>query len=142
MIISERWRFIYIKLAESSSSAILKAMHKICSEASGEERKCNEEEFTRVRDPRTIDDQTWNDFFVFTIVRNPWARMLSAYKTFTRNFLRKCASHIRLDACSILSRPRSTPHLGLSGKVCSGVETYASQPGRHMIAQACNPMYM
>ena len=38
--------------------------------------------------PEDIDDHAWNNFFVFTVVRNPWTRMLSAYKMFNRAKLR------------------------------------------------------
>lgn len=38
----------------------------------------------------------WEEYFVFTIVRNPWLRGLSAYTMFTGNFLRKYAHAARL----------------------------------------------
>ena len=68
---------------------MLNAIKAVCAGFHGKS-ECDKDQFRSVH-AQDIDDQTWNDFFVFTFVRNPWTRMLSAYKMFTRTLLRKCA---------------------------------------------------
>lgn len=54
-----------------------------------EKEDCEPDEFRLAAD-EDINSHIWEDFFVFTFVRNPWTRMLSAYKMFQQFFLKKC----------------------------------------------------
>lgn len=69
---------------KASSTAILAAIkNQLCGGT------CSEEQFTRVRLMSQLEPK-WESYFVFTVVRNPWLRSLSAYTMFTDNFLRRC----------------------------------------------------
>ena len=54
--------------------------------------KCKPDEFAEVQ--QHLPDRIWNEYFVFTVVRNPWVRMLSAYNMFNKYFLHKCAPQL------------------------------------------------
>lgn len=86
--ISEKWRFIYIRQPKSSSTAVITAVKtQLCGLAAGK-GDCELDEF-RLATEEDINSRIWEDFFVFTFVRNPWTRMLSAYNMFQQFFLRR-----------------------------------------------------
>lgn len=49
---------------------------------------CTPEELQGVMD---VPDDVWKRSYVFTFVRNPWMRLLSAHQMFSKHFLRRCA---------------------------------------------------
>ena len=51
--------------------------------------KCQADEFVEVK--QRLPDEVWRNYFVFTVVRNPWNRMLSAFNMFNYRFLHRCA---------------------------------------------------
>jgi Sulfotransferase family len=84
--VSDRWRFVYIRQPKSSSTAVLHAIkQQLCGLPDGK-GECQPDELRHVT---SLDNQIWQDYFVFTFVRNPWTRMLSAYKMFMQHFLRR-----------------------------------------------------
>jgi hypothetical protein len=88
--ISRKWRFIFIRQPKSSSTAIMVAIKsQLCGLVDPENYdRCQLDEF---KVAGAIPEETWRDFFVFTVVRNPWTRMLSAHNMFRKHFLKKCA---------------------------------------------------
>lgn len=88
MHISHKWKFIFVRQPKSSSTAIMVAIKsQLCGLVDGV-GECAPDEFTSAND---VTDEQWRDYFVFTVVRNPWIRMLSAHTMFTKHFLRLCA---------------------------------------------------
>jgi hypothetical protein len=87
--ISEKWRFIYVRQPKSSSTAIIAAIKTQLCGLEDRKADCEPDEF-RLADSRDISDHVWEEFFVFTFVRNPWTRMLSAYRMFQERLLRRC----------------------------------------------------
>ena len=71
--VSHKYKVVYLRQPKSSSSTILAAMHQSFCDG---RKKCLDEELTRFKHPNA---QVWRDYFVFTVVRNPYARMVSAY---------------------------------------------------------------
>jgi hypothetical protein len=87
--ISHQWKFIFLRQPKSSSTAILGAVRKqLCGVGKKGKGACLPEEFRRYHDG--IDGNVWSEYFVFTFVRNPWTRMMSAYRMFTGSFLHRC----------------------------------------------------
>lgn len=84
VFVSHKYKFIYIRTPKSASSAILIAMRKdVCGG-----RECTSEELSKV-DPKgePLSNEIWADYFVFTIIRNPWSRMISAFNFLTKRHL-------------------------------------------------------
>ena len=77
VFVSTKYKVIYLRQPKSSSSSILAAMHKAFC---GGGVTCAKEELDRMR---KFDHKMWASFFVFTAVRNPYARMVSAYNMFS-----------------------------------------------------------
>lgn len=81
--VSDTWKFIFMRNPKASSTAILAAIkNQLCGGS------CSEQQFSHVRLMSQLAPK-WESYFVFTIVRNPWLRSLSAYTMFTGNFLRR-----------------------------------------------------
>eukprot|EP00892_Ulva_mutabilis_P000786 jgi/Ulvmu1/10708/UM067_0034.1 len=79
--VSDEWRFIYVRNPKSSSTALLKAItEQLC------EGECTEAQL-KLRASLDILAPKWEAYFVFTVVRNPWTRALSAYTMFNSHFL-------------------------------------------------------
>ena len=56
---------------------------------------CFSDQLRRRTNPReAISRAQWKDFFVFTVVRNPWTRMLCAFNMFNEGFLHRFAMHM------------------------------------------------
>ena len=87
--VSDTWKFIYIRQPKASSSSML---HAIRSQLCG--GTCRPPLFYQEQDKAKIQAK-WEEYFVFTIVRNPWTRALSAYSMFNRGVLFKCAPQPR-----------------------------------------------
>lgn len=84
--VSETWKFIFVRNPKSSSTAIIAAIkNQLCN------RSCSDEQFRQVRVMQQLTAK-WDSYFVFTVVRNPWLRGLSAYGMFTKSFLRRSAA--------------------------------------------------
>lgn len=81
---SDTWRFIYIRQPKASSSSMLQAIRsQLCGGT------CRPPFFYQEH-TKALFEAKWESYFVFTIVRNPWTRALSAYSMFNRGVLFKC----------------------------------------------------
>lgn len=79
--VSDEWHFIYVRNPKSSSTALLKAIsEQLCN---GE---CSDAQLS-LRSMVDVIAPIWESYFVFTVVRNPWTRALSAYTMFNNHFL-------------------------------------------------------
>ena len=83
VFVSEEYKFIYIRQPKSSSTSTLTAIQELYCGG----RNCTPHEFVKVAHAKSLSNETWKTFFVFTIVRNPITRMVSAFLMFTRRFL-------------------------------------------------------
>lgn len=101
--VSRTWKFIYVRNPKSSSTALL---HSIKQQMCG--GQCSEEQLGKVATLAELEPM-WEEYFVFTVVRNPWTRALSAYNMFTQNFLFKCGSNLRLSAGVCVAVPKPYP---------------------------------
>ena len=81
-LISNKHKFIYVRQPKSSSSAIIDAIQRTFCE----EDKCTRDEFMPLTSLEGME-QTWKDFYVFTWVRNPFSRIVSAYKMMSQKYL-------------------------------------------------------
>jgi hypothetical protein len=86
--VSKTWRFIFVRQPKSSSTAVLRGIESQFCKTGGNKTRCTPDELARMH---TVSEEQWRDYFVFTVIRNPWIRMLSAHKMFTTHFLRQCA---------------------------------------------------
>eukprot|EP00892_Ulva_mutabilis_P003113 jgi/Ulvmu1/12802/UM097_0031.1 len=81
--VSDTWRFIYLRQPKSSSSAVIGSIKtQICK------GHCRRVDLYPETDMTALA-RIWDSYFVFTVVRNPWTRALSAYTMFSRGVLRK-----------------------------------------------------
>eukprot|EP00892_Ulva_mutabilis_P011502 jgi/Ulvmu1/8724/UM047_0065.1 len=81
--VSDTWKFIYIRQPKASSSTMLQAIRsQLCG------GRCKPPHFYQEQDKNKFLPK-WESYFVFTVVRNPWTRALSAYSMFNRGFLYK-----------------------------------------------------
>jgi hypothetical protein len=89
---SDKWEFIFIRQPKSSSTAVLHSITtSLCIHSAADgEAGCEPNELRLVDSVKT---EVWQKYFVFTFVRNPWTRLLSAYRMFHQFFLRKCVIH-------------------------------------------------
>jgi hypothetical protein len=85
--VSKRWKFIFIRQPKSSSTAVIAAIKLQLCGLSNPNDRCEVDDFS---EPEEVTPEMWRDYFVFTVVRNPWTRMLSAHTMFSKRFLRKC----------------------------------------------------
>lgn len=86
--VSDEWRFIYVRNPKSSSTALLNAItEQLCG---GE---CSERQL-KLRGMVEMFAPKWEEYFVFTVVRNPWTRALSAYTMFNSHFLFRCGPRV------------------------------------------------
>ena len=83
VFVSIKYKFIYIRQPKASSTSLMAVMNTLYCGG----RKCKTHEFTQVSEAETLSSAMWRSYFVFTVVRNPIARMISAYLMFTRYFL-------------------------------------------------------
>ena len=88
--VSHKWKFIFVRQPKASSTAVMVAIKKqLCGLSSAKHGlQCKPDEFREVQ--QRLPDKLWQEYFVFTVVRNPWVRMLSAYHMFNKTFLRRC----------------------------------------------------
>ena len=82
---SDTWKFIFVRSPKTSSAPIVSAIKSLLCGG-----RCTEVQFTQVRRMDQLAPK-WESYFVFTIVRNPWLRALSAYSAFTSRLLRRYA---------------------------------------------------
>lgn len=101
--VSDAWKFIYIRQPKASSSTML---HAIRSQLCG--GTCKPPFFYQEHDKTKLLPK-WESYFVFTIVRNPWTRALSAYSMFNRGFLYKYAPFLSHHLTHIPYRNRQLP---------------------------------
>lgn len=95
---SRKWKFIFVRQPKSSSTAILHAIsNQLCAVNDGDP-ECDPNEFKQVNSVEELDHE-WQSYFVFTVVRNPWIRMLSAHTMFNKHFLFKCVLLASLSRC-------------------------------------------
>lgn len=79
--VSDTWKFIYIRQPKSSSSAVIGSITtQLCK------GRCRRGDLYAETDMGSLA-LIWHSYFVFTFVRNPWTRALSAYSMFSRGVL-------------------------------------------------------
>lgn len=89
---SATWKFIYLRQPKSSSSAVIGSIKtQLCKGICGHKDLYPEKDMVAL-------SKLWDSYFVFTVVRNPWTRALSAYTMFSRGVLHKYA-HLPLTLC-------------------------------------------
>lgn len=111
--VSDTWQFIYIRQPKASSSSML---HTIRTQLCG--GTCKPPHFYQEHDKAKFEAK-WASYFVFTAVRNPWTRALSAYSMFNRGVLFQYAP---------ANEPSELSHCRL---ICILAE--------HMLQQRCSP---
>lgn len=112
--VSDTWKFIYMRQPKSSSSAVIGSIKsQLCK------GYCRRGDLYPETDMGSLA-LIWDSYFVFTFVRNPWTRALSAYSMFSRGVLHTCAPLLRCASPELCpssahdehwpcSRPRSSP---------------------------------
>ena len=83
VFVSQEYKFIYVRQPKSSSTSTLAAIQTLYCGG----RECKPHEFMKVDKETTLPKEIWKSYFVFTIVRNPITRMVSAFLMFTGGFL-------------------------------------------------------
>ena len=78
---SEKYKFAYVRQPKSASSTILRMLF---SEICEGKAPCDKNLMKKVW-VREVPAKTWAEFFVFTVVRNPWTRAASSF-TFMHKF--------------------------------------------------------
>lgn len=85
---SDTWRFIYLRQPKSSSSAVIGSIKtQLCN------GNCRRRDLYPQTDMGALA-LIWDSYFVFTVVRNPWTRALSAFTMFSRGVLHTCAPNL------------------------------------------------
>jgi len=128
MIISHKWRFIFIKTQKCAGSSVERALAPVCGpddvltrasspEMDGASVKPHEAQNTAqfhehmqaraVRD--AVSPEIWDSYYKFAIVRNPWERMVSVVwfrlalrKGLTTRAARLTMTHLGMPATRIL----------------------------------------
>lgn len=83
VIVSDAHKFLYVRQPKSASTAVTNAIKDTFC---GTPAHCSHEEF-RVTDSHSVPDDLWQNYFVFTVVRNPWTRSASAFTMMNTHFL-------------------------------------------------------
>jgi len=89
--ISDRFRFIYVRQPKSSSSAAVKNMLLMLGLPPSSKR--HPPDLIRTAAVHEIPDAVWSSYFVFTIVRNPYTRLASAYTFLSRYLALRDSKH-------------------------------------------------
>lgn len=101
--VSEKYKFVFIRQPKSSSTAVLHGLEALVCDGTLRKGGCSSDQLRRVTNPRKdISRDQWKDFFVFTVVRNPWIRMLSAYSMFNEGFLHRYVAIHMIFVCNSL----------------------------------------
>lgn len=115
--ISHKWKFIFLRQPKSSSTAVLVAIkQQLCQMSREPMSSCDElGELGWATQEEILDDSLWEEYFVFTFVRNPWTRMLSAFNYFNDRHLDECHQCLRRYALpppssAVVKRRRRTNH--------------------------------
>lgn len=82
LYVSHKYRAVFVRQPKSASTAVLDAL----KEAFCETRTCHADEFAEVP---ALRPHVFDEYAVFTFVRNPWTRAVSAYRMMHKWFLRQ-----------------------------------------------------
>jgi Sulfotransferase family len=82
LYVSHKYRAVFVRQPKSASTAVLDAL----KEAMCETRTCHADEFSEVP---ALRPHVFDEYAVFTFVRNPWTRAVSAYRMMHKWFLRQ-----------------------------------------------------
>lgn len=84
ILVSDKYRFIFIRTPKSASSAILKSIRQtFCART-----LCTRYELrNHLWNATPLPDLMWEQYFVFTFIRNPWTRMQSAHRFLTSRYM-------------------------------------------------------
>ena len=83
--VSRKYRAIYVRQPKSASSTIMKSILRTLCEGKS---PCDTDAFVKMWVER-ITYRQWSEYFVFTVVRNPWTRAASAFTFMHEGFLFK-----------------------------------------------------
>ncbi len=129
LYVSHKYRAVFVRQPKSASTAILQA----AKAAFCDTRSCHRDEFAEVK---ALRPHVFADYAVFTFVRNPWTRAVSAYRMMHKWILRerradgtagrKCGvpfkayardADVMLSACSVRA---CCPYVPGSGALAGG----------------------
>lgn len=82
LYVSHKYRAVFVRQPKSASTAVLDAL----KEAMCETRTCHPDEFAEVP---ALRPHVFDEYAIFTFVRNPWTRAVSAYRMMHKWFLRR-----------------------------------------------------
>lgn len=87
MLLSHRYKFITIDIPKTGSRSLRESLTplgvvNIHGEAKLDSEFYQHDHASRVQKQFVKNDWDWNDYFKFTVVRNPWARYFSFFKYF------------------------------------------------------------
>jgi len=74
MLISHKYKFIFIHIQKTAGSSISSALNPFC-----EESYDSIQHWSAVRLKEKFGDDIWNEYFKFSFVRNPYDRLFSWY---------------------------------------------------------------
>lgn len=81
MLISHRYKFIFVHVQKTGGTSITAALAKYCDESDFEFlRRHNLDQHAYASDAiRVLGRETWDSYFTFAFERNPWDKCLSLY---------------------------------------------------------------
>ena len=78
VIISHKYKFIFIHIPKTGGSSINSTLSKICGK-DDVIRRDDTRHNTAIQIKAEVGDAAWNSYFKFAFVRNPWEAVLSEY---------------------------------------------------------------
>ena len=99
---SHKHRFIYVRILGAADAAVLRHLQThACTGLGAGPARCGREELALLQNEayavgQEETDRWWREYFVFSFVRNPWARLSDTYKAFTQGGrMRRCGAQCR-----------------------------------------------
>jgi hypothetical protein len=126
MLISHKYRFIFLRTEKTGSTSVLHALRELCGISVAELAAGAPERDDVVRGQvrSVLGDEKFRDYFKFSIERNPWDRQISLYSHRHKKRGVKDLSNFDRDMCSPLWRAMHHSRLdnwgiySIDGKPC------------------------